>query len=69
LIQQEEQMKENVERCGAIIETENRYYPVRRRLEQEIGKLVMEVENRRILLGRCQMCPNIRLTESRGQNA
>lgn len=58
----EEASKENRENCSKIVESENKYYTLRQKLESEIKILIMQVENGTPLLGNCQMCPKVEIS-------
>jgi len=61
LILDQERSEENLRICRAIIELENKYYPLRRRLQEQVRTLVMQVENGSPLRGHCSLCSTIRI--------
>jgi len=60
-ISEEEQSTVNRESCGKIVDLENEYYVLMRRLEKEAAALVRQVINGTPLKGSCPMCPKARI--------
>ena len=57
----EEINEENRNSCGIILSLGTRYYKLKKDLQMEIDTLIRMVENGIPLLGRCKLCPRIKI--------
>ncbi|MCJ7771290.1 hypothetical protein MUP37_06945 [Candidatus Bathyarchaeota archaeon] len=58
---EEEKSTQNVHSCGRIISEMKEYFDLYKRSEEDIKKLMQQVENNTPLDGHCIQCPRIRI--------
>jgi hypothetical protein len=62
-IASEEKSEENTRKCMRMIELGNNYYASRLRFEKYAKDLILQVENRTPLNGRCDECSRVKLNQ------
>jgi hypothetical protein len=60
-LEEQEASTANRKLCGNILTLENEYHKLRTGLEEELTRLVLQIESGTPLRGRCDICPEIRI--------